>query len=57
MNQEITQQCLVSGCAVFGSEEITSQHTIENYAFVTDAFLFFSPAMNMSEKLQNKNAK
>lgn len=56
MNQEITQQCLVSGCAVFGSEETTSQHTTENYAFVADAFLFF-PAMNMSEKLQNKNAK
>lgn len=41
MNQEITQQCLVSNCAVFGSEEITSQRTIENYAFMADAFLFF----------------
>jgi hypothetical protein len=25
----------------FGSEEVTPQHTIENYAFVADTFLFF----------------
>ena len=43
----------------FSCEEMTSQHSSENHAFMVDWFSFVSrlSAMNMSEKLQKKNAK
>lgn len=58
-DQEITSSVWFLAVLWFGPEEITSQHTIENYAFVADAFLFFPLPWiclrNCKIKMQNNN--